>query len=241
MPSCFIDIITLSPAARNSAIAVCCAGSVISTTPPHCCRSLCQPKPRSAINSPSCRSRCRFSAGSSRRIRPPAAPRGRRARQLAMIGLNISISRPSASMVRSTSSTAIGPSSHQMLGGIHRLVEAAEMADAQHLVADQRPQFQFDRGGEGQRAFGADQEMRQIVGRDCAAPAHRDCSRRPGAAPSGTFRDLGGLRAPAPADRKRARRATLASGESGATSPKCSRVPSASAASIDSVLSRMVP
>ena len=28
------------------------------------------------------------------------------------------------------------PQLHQMLGGIHRLVEAAEMADAQHLVAD---------------------------------------------------------------------------------------------------------
>ena len=32
----------------------------------------------------------------------------------------------------------------QMLGGIHRLVEAAEMADAEHLVADHRPQLQLD-------------------------------------------------------------------------------------------------
>ena len=67
-------------------------------------------------------------------------------------------------MVRSTSSTAIGRSLHQMLGGIHRLVEAAEMADAQHLVADHRPQLQFDLGGEGQRALGADQQMRHVVG-----------------------------------------------------------------------------
>ena len=57
------------------------------------------------------------------------------------------------------------PQLHQMLGGIHRLVEAAEMADAQHLVADHRPQLQFDLGGEGQRAFRADQQMRQVVRR----------------------------------------------------------------------------
>ena len=82
-----------------------------------------------------------------------------------MIGWNIAISRPSAIMVRSTSSTAIGPQLHQMLGGIHRLVETAEMADAEHLVADHRPQLQFDLRGEGQRAFGADQEMRHVVRR----------------------------------------------------------------------------
>ncbi len=52
---------------------------------------------------------------------------------------------------------------HQVLGGVHRLIEAAEMADAEHLVADQRPQLQFDLGGEGQRAFGAHQDMGHVV------------------------------------------------------------------------------
>ena len=57
------------------------------------------------------------------------------------------------------------PQLYQMLGRIHRLVKAAEMADAEHLVADHRPQLQFDLGGEGQRAFGADQQMRHVVRR----------------------------------------------------------------------------
>ena len=57
-----------------------------------------------------------------------------------------------------------GTKLHQMLGGIHRLVEAAEMADAEHLVADHRPQLQFDPGGEGERPFRSHQQMRHVVG-----------------------------------------------------------------------------
>ena len=36
------------------------------------------------------------------------------------------------------------PQLHQMLGCIHRLVEAAEVADAEHLVPDHRPQLQLN-------------------------------------------------------------------------------------------------
>ena len=54
---------------------------------------------------------------------------------------------------------------HQMLRRIHRLVKTAEMADTEHLVADDRPQLEFDLRGEGQRAFGADQQMRHVVRR----------------------------------------------------------------------------
>ena len=57
------------------------------------------------------------------------------------------------------------PQLHQMLGRIHRLVETAEMADAEHLVADDGPQLQLDLRREGQRAFGADQKMRHVVRR----------------------------------------------------------------------------
>ena len=56
------------------------------------------------------------------------------------------------------------PQFYQMLGGIHRLVETAEVADAEHLVADDRPQLQLDLRGEGERAFGAHQQMRQLFG-----------------------------------------------------------------------------
>ena len=53
----------------------------------------------------------------------------------------------------------------EVLRRVHRLVEAAEVADAEHLVADQGPQLQFDFGREGERAFGADQKMRHVVRR----------------------------------------------------------------------------
>lgn len=52
----------------------------------------------------------------------------------------------------------------QVLGCIHRLVEAAEVADPKHLVADDRPQLQLDLGGEGECTFRADQKMRHVVG-----------------------------------------------------------------------------
>ena len=52
-----------------------------------------------------------------------------------------------------------------MLGCVHRLIEATEMTDTQHLAADDRPQLELDLCGEGERAFGADQQMRHVVGR----------------------------------------------------------------------------
>ncbi len=52
-----------------------------------------------------------------------------------------------------------------MLGRIHRLVEAAEVADAEHLVADHGPQLQLDLGGEGEGPFGTDEQMRHVVRR----------------------------------------------------------------------------
>ena len=137
------------------------------------------------------------------------------------------------------------PQLHQMLRRIHRLVETAEMADAEHLVADDRPQLEFDLRGEGQRAFGADQQMRHDCSAHCAAPAHRDCSRRRGAAPLETARDISAA-SRSPRSSMSRNSASPLCGEftcarSRGTSPKCKRVPSASAASIDSVLSRMVP
>ena len=51
---------------------------------------------------------------------------------------------------------------HEMLRGIHRLIEAAEMAGADRAAAEQRRQLQFDLGREAERAFRADQNMREI-------------------------------------------------------------------------------
>ena len=50
-----------------------------------------------------------------------------------------------------------------MLSCVHRLVKAAEVTNAEYLVADDGPELQLDLRGEGEGAFGADQQMRQIV------------------------------------------------------------------------------
>ena len=49
-----------------------------------------------------------------------------------------------------------------MLRGVHRRKEAAEVAGADHATAEQRRKFQLDAGGERERAFGADENMREI-------------------------------------------------------------------------------
>ena len=130
-----------------------------------------------------------------------------------------------------------GAQLHQMLGGIHRLVETAEMADAEHLVADDRPQLQFDLGGEGQRAFRAYQQMRHVVG-GIARHQRIEIVAADAALHLGKFfRDLGGF---ALAERQHVAE-TVRHRCRARTSPKCISVPSARAASIASVLSRMVP
>jgi hypothetical protein len=49
-----------------------------------------------------------------------------------------------------------------VLRGVHRLNETAEVAGADRAPAEQRRKFQLDAGGESQRAFGADENMRQV-------------------------------------------------------------------------------
>ena len=51
---------------------------------------------------------------------------------------------------------------HDVLRRIHRLVEAAEMAGADRAAAEQRRKLQFDARGKRERAFAADQHVREI-------------------------------------------------------------------------------
>ena len=144
---------------------LCNAGSMISTTPPHLRGGLFQPKPRSAISSLSCFRRRRvlgliLFGEFDDQDRIGIAANGRPDDRLEH--RDLAAERDHGAVDQLDRDRA---QFDQMLGGIHRLVEAAEMADAQHLVADDGPQFQLDLGGEGQRAFGADQKMRHIVGR----------------------------------------------------------------------------
>ncbi len=50
-----------------------------------------------------------------------------------------------------------------VLGRLHRLVEAREMADAEDPVRGDRLEVELDLGEEGERAFRADQEMGHVV------------------------------------------------------------------------------
>ena len=173
----------------------------------------------------------------SRRTRRAAAPPARRARTASSVGRNIAISRASAIIVASTSSTAIGFELDDVLGRLHRLVERAEMADAERALAEHGPELELDRGGIGERAFRADENMREIVSRPHSARARRYCSRRRAAAPWES--------APRPR-RPRARRCARARaraasardarrhvGEIGGHRAEMRRSPSASTASIE--------
>ena len=73
------------------------------------------------------------------------------------------MSRPSAIMVRSTSSTAIGRSLTRCWAASIASWKMPKWQTPEHLVADHGPQLQLDRCGEGERAFGADQKMRHVV------------------------------------------------------------------------------
>ena len=85
---------------------------------------------------------------------------------------------------------------HQVLGRIHRGVEAAEMACAHGAPPEQRPQLQLHRRGERERALRADQDVREV---EIVAAGHdrrRGCSRRSAAAPWENALDLLGFALP---------------------------------------------
>ena len=113
----------------------------------------------------SCFSRRTFSSGRPRRTRPAAPRPARRARTARASGGTSAMSRASSIMVRSTSSTAIGAELDEVLRRVHRLVEAAEMAGADRALAEQRRELQLDLRGEAERAFRADQDMREVDAR----------------------------------------------------------------------------
>ena len=163
MPSCFIDIMTLRPEVRKSEMAVCVAGSTTSTTPPHLRCGWLQPKPRSAISSPKLLELCQIVGliffgefDDQQRIGIAAhgsidhRPEHR----------NVAAERDHGPVDQFHGDW---PQLHQMLGGIHRLIKAAEMADAEHLVADHGPELQLDLGRKGERAFRAYQQVRHVV------------------------------------------------------------------------------
>jgi len=99
----------LRPAVRISAIALCSPGSRTSTTPPKPRPLLSNEKPRSPMRSTSRLSRRSFSGSSSPNSTSSTASGDPRT-NFSTVGRNIAMSRESSIMVRSTSSTAIGPS-----------------------------------------------------------------------------------------------------------------------------------
>ncbi len=119
-------------------------------------------------------------------------------------------------MVRSTSSTASGSSVTMMRRRLHRRAEGRELADAQHLARLDRLQRQLDRGGEGERAFRAHQQARQIVAAGGARGRRqrcRCCSRRRGEAGAGKRAAISSASA-APSSRSRWIRSAMRAGTS---------------------------
>ncbi len=55
-----------------------------------------------------------------------------------------------------------GLEGHEVLRRVHRGEERAEVADAEPAPAEQGPQLEVDRGGEGERALRADQQVRHV-------------------------------------------------------------------------------
>ena len=57
----------------------------------------------------------------------------------------------------------LGIELHDMLRRLHRVAECRELADAEQLARLDRLQRQFERGGEGERAFRTHQQPRQVL------------------------------------------------------------------------------
>src|SRR5262252_4842063 len=105
-----LNIMMSRPAVRTSVIAPCSLGSSTSTTPPRCAPSLSQAKPRSPMSAASRFRRRRFSSQSSSANSTSSTASGSPRTNCSTVGRKIAMSRASAIMVRSTSSTAIGAS-----------------------------------------------------------------------------------------------------------------------------------
>ena len=245
MPSSFIDIMMLRPAVRISVMAACSLGSSTSTTPPHAAPVLSQPRPRSPISS----------------LEPHQA-----AQVLVLVLLGeldeqdrlgiaahdrVDRGLEHRDLAREPQHGAIDqldrdrPELDDVLRGVHRLGEAAEMAGADRAPAEQRRELELDPGGEGERALGADENMREI---EIVAAGHQrvEIVAADPALHLGKVRfDLVGLaRRRARADRARAERAaTVAAGRRDRARPdrNARLAPSASTASIESTFSRVLP
>ena len=122
----------------------------------------------------------------------------------------------------------------------HRFMEAAEMAGADGAAAKQRRKLQLDLGRERQRAFRADQKMREI---DVVAAGDQrieiiaaDAALHFRKAPLDLVRLARG-----DGEEIAHQRAAARSTPGSPIRPKCACVPSASTASIDSTFSRVLP
>ena len=152
----------LRPAVRSSVIAACSFGSSTSTTPPQLRAAVVpvQSRDRRSIRagaSAAARSRPASSANST-----SSSAAGSPRTKASSVGRNMAMSRASPIIVASTSSTAIGASLTMCCAAAIASWKRAEVTGADRAPAEHRRQLQLDRGGERERAFGADQDVREI-------------------------------------------------------------------------------
>ena len=100
--------------------------------------------------------------GPPRRTRRAGSPPGSPRTNASIVGRNIAMSRASPSMVRSTSSTAIGPSLTMCCAASIALWKLPKWQAPTARRPEQRRELQLDLGGERERALGADQNVREI-------------------------------------------------------------------------------
>ena len=67
-----------------------------------------------------------------------------------------------------------GRQGDQVFRGFHGGAEGGELADAEHLAGEDGLQVQLDCGGEGEGAFGADQEAGEVLAAFAAGPGGQD-------------------------------------------------------------------
>ncbi len=144
-------IMMFRPALRTSHSAFCGAASGMRTT--------CPGRPRSPISATRSSSRRRGVSASSPMNSTSRIASGSPTSAASMTGRNDGLLRASSIIVRSTSSTAAGPSLTMCLRQLHRPVQRREADDAERLVPGQRRELQRQRAHPGQRSFAADEQV----------------------------------------------------------------------------------
>ena len=163
LPSPFIDIMMLSPAVRTSVMPAWSLGSRTSTTPPHFCPGTVEAKAELGHQV--------LERGETAKILLPGIlgelDQQHRLGVAADEGVHGGAKHVDAAGKRNHGAIDKFHRDRRelddILGRIHGVMEAGEMAGADGAAAEQRRELELDAGGKPERALGADQDVGEIV------------------------------------------------------------------------------